>query len=155
VARVDHYRTLPEAPSTSAVEIPTLPLSSPTLLSVGGAVKLPPTSGGLITPRQRPPLQLDAIGTKNQGPANFVQRFDYAEIGIKKHAQAFQGRDADAFITSVVVQWGRGVRPCIGSNSATCISCCLVVKSGDVLRVVRKQDLSLTAAELPTRDKAR
>jgi hypothetical protein len=66
-------------------------------------------------------LQLDAIGTKTKGPTNFVQRFDYAEIGIKKHAQAFQGRDADTFITSVIVQWGEKCAVASAPNLATCM----------------------------------
>jgi hypothetical protein len=73
VARTDHYRILPEAPATSAAEIPTLLLSSSTLLSVEAAS----TRGGVITPAQTvtliqperriaaSPLQLDAIGTRS------------------------------------------------------------------------------------------
>jgi hypothetical protein len=52
----------------SALEIPASPLSLPTLLSVGAAVTLPPATGGLITPRQSRPLQLDAISTNQQDP---------------------------------------------------------------------------------------
>lgn len=37
------------------------------------------------------PLHLDAISTKS---VYFLQRFDYTEIGINKHTQAFQHNPA-------------------------------------------------------------
>jgi uncharacterized membrane protein len=49
----------------SALEIPASPLSLPTLLPVRAAVRLP-ASGGQITPRQRRPLQVDAMSTNPQ-----------------------------------------------------------------------------------------
>ena len=56
----------------SALEIPASPLSLPTLLPVGAAVRLP-ASGGQITPRQRRPLQVDAMSTNPQDLRKFVK----------------------------------------------------------------------------------
>ncbi len=34
--------------------------------------------------------KLKLIGSKSEGPAYFLQKFDYNEIGIKKHTQLFE-----------------------------------------------------------------